>query len=333
MKLKVRYEELNEKYVDKALDLVMSAYIEEKSAIPFLPDEKDFINTLNISIRNLFNKGTGIVALSNNELIGFVAGFKINQFWGKCKGIYSPLYGHGAMKEYRKTIYQELYKNAADIWVKGAYTTHALTFFAHDRDTIDTWFWNGFGLRCVDAVRKVEPIYSNTSGVVVKKVDICDIADIADIHNQHNLYYRSSPIFMPNKEEDPIADLTEWLKDENHHMWAAYHNGSPLGYMWIQPDAETFISEHKDVMNITGAYVDSNARETGIGTMLLSAIQDWLLSNGYTLCGVDFESFNIRGSSFWNKYFIPYTYSMVRRIDERILDWNSKFRKQPLYLH
>lgn len=71
-------------------------------------------------------------------------------------------------------------------------------------------------------------------------------------------------------------------------------------------------------MNITGAYVLESERKKGIGTMLLGAIQEWLLQNGYTLCGVDFESINITGSRFWNKHFVPYAYSMVRRIDERI---------------
>lgn len=52
---------------------------------------------------------------------------------------------------------------------------------------------------------------------------------------------------------------------------------------------------------------------------MLSAIQKWLLENDYTHCGVDYESFNISGSNFWNKYFTPYTDSFVRRIDERIL--------------
>jgi GNAT superfamily N-acetyltransferase len=320
MKLKIRYEKLNEKYVDEALDLIMSAYIEEKSAVPFLPDEKDLANTLKVSIRNLFNNGIGVAAISDDELIGFIAGFEVKEFFGKCKGIYSPLYGHGCKKEYRTVLYQELYKLAAELWIKKACLTHAITLFADDKDTIKEWFWQGFGLRCVDAIREVVPICVNNPSIIIAKADIRDIPALANIHRQHNLYYRSSPIFMPNKEEDPVVDLTNWLKRDNHHLWAAYQDKKPLGYMRIQPSAETFVSEYKDVMNITGAYVVDAERKTGVGTMLLGTIQDWLLKNGYTLCGVDFESINTAGSSFWNKHFTTYTYSMVRRIDERILD-------------
>lgn len=92
----------------------------------------------------------------------------------------------------------------------------------------------------------------------------------------------------------------------------------PVGYMRIQPNGERFISEHPDVMNITGAYILNNERRSGIGVALLATIQRWLIQDGYPLCAVDFESINTMGSNFWTKYFSPYTYTMVRRIDERI---------------
>jgi spore germination protein YaaH len=44
-----------------------------------------------------------------------------------------------------------------------------------------------------------------------------------------------------------------------------------------------------------------------------------LKTEGYTGLGVDFESINPSGSGFWLKYFDAYTNSVVRRIDERIM--------------
>ena len=319
MKLNIQYEPINKKHINPALDIVMSAYNEEKIAVPFLPDELAHLDSIRESMSNLFNRGIGVAAISNNELIGFLAGFEIAEFFGKCKGVYSPLYGHGVIKRYRKSVYQELYKRAADLWTKKVCMTHAVTFFAHDSETIDNWFWQGFGLRCVDAIREVAAIYASNSTFVICKADADDIPGLADIHRQHNLYYKNSPIFLPRNEEDPVQDLTEWLEHNNHHLWVAYHDQKPLGYMRIEPGAETFVSEHPTVMNITGAYVLDNERRSGIGLMLLKTIQQWLLQNGYPLCGVDFESINTTGSNFWTKHFTPYTYSMVRRIDERII--------------
>lgn len=319
MNLKISYELANKKHVDAAAKLVLSAYKEEKMAVTCLPCEQEFLSYFQKSIGNLFTKGNGIAAICDDQLIGFLAGVEINEFWGKCKGIYSPLYGHGTVKEYHSSLYQELYKHAADLWVKNSCMNHAITFFAHDREAIELWFWLGFGLRCVDAIREVTPINVSNSSVDIHKVDICDLPALADIERKLHLYFRQSPMFMPRMEEDPVQHLTEWLKKENHHMWVAYSEGKPVGHMRVQPSAETFVSDHQDVMNITGAYVVDYERKSGIGAMLVEEIQQWLLQNGYPLCGVDFESFNIAGSNFWKKHFTPYTYSLVRRIDERIL--------------
>jgi GNAT superfamily N-acetyltransferase len=315
--LDIKFDQINEKYVRAASDLVMAEYIEEKREVPYLPDDEKFLNYFREAIEDLFNTGMGIVAIIDGELIGFIAGYKVEEFFGKCKGIYSPLYGHGAVKKYRSSIYKKMYQQAADLWTKEAFTTHALTFFAHDKETIDTWFWQGFGLRCVDAIREVSPINIKNSDITICKAGAEDILGLEDIHRLHCQYYKKSPIFMIKSEGDPVKDLCAWLEEDNHHLWVAYNKEIPVGYMRIEPESENFISDHSDVMNITSAFVKESERGAHIGAVLLNAIQQWLLQNNYPLCGVDFESINTIGSHFWNKYFTPYTYSLVRRIDER----------------
>ena len=53
-------------------------------------------------------------------------------------------------------------------------------------------------------------------------------------------------------------------------------------------------------------------------TELLAFLLQTLKAEGYTRLGVDFESFNPTARGFWLRYFTPYTYSVARRIDERI---------------
>lgn len=259
---------------------------------------EDFFDLLDELIRNLFKQGSGVAAVCDSELIGFLCGFEVQELFGKCKGIYSPIYGHSAVKEHRKDLYQDLYQHAADMWVKKGCVSHAVTFFAHDKQTIDTWFWQGFGLRCIDAIREAVPTNINNPSVLVKKADIAEVSNLANIHRLHNQYYRNSPVFMPKPDIEPVKDLTEWLANDNHHLWVAYCEEEPLGYMRIEPTAETFVSEHKDVMNITGAYVMEKGGRYGIGTALLGTIQQWLFEKGYPLLGVGFEAINTVGSSF-----------------------------------
>lgn len=318
MKLNLQFEPISLQHVNTAVDLVISAYKEEREALPFLPTAEDFVYPLSQSIKSLFTHGSGIAAIRGNELVGFLAGWQIEELFGKEKGVYIPLFGNGAITEQRKHIYQEMYQHAAGLWTKKGLLSHVATFFAHDQKTIDTWFWMGFGLRCVDAIRRVSPITTLNSDIIIRKAALDDVPVLAELHREHNHYYKHSPIFMPREDEDPVLDLTEWLAAKNRHLWIAYSAEEPVGYMRIQPAAESFVSEHPAVMNITGAYVSPDARKSHIGTALLETVQQWLQKNGFSLCGVDFESFNTLGSNFWQKYFTPYTYSMVRRIDERI---------------
>jgi hypothetical protein len=300
-------------------EIAMNNYQSERKSVPYLPFEDKFKNIVKSKLESLISEDTGVIAQLNGEISGFIAGYKINELWGNCKGIYCPDYGHGVRGDNRKRIYQKLYKHSADKWVEDGFTHHALTIYAHDRETIDTFFRLGFGLRCVDAMRKVTVTNKDNSGVKIKKMGNERIAEIADMQGKLQNYFESSPIFTPVEKEDPEKYLDNWLKGKNHHLWAAYKDNKPAGFVKIEPSGERFITESDEVMNITGAYVVEEYRRSKIAGSLLGEIQKWMLENDYRLCGVDYESFNVAGSKFWNQFFTPYTYSLVRRIDERVL--------------
>ncbi|ERJ12734.1 GNAT family N-acetyltransferase [Haloplasma contractile] len=316
---KIEFKRIHTDYVNQALELVLSAFVKEKQSVPFLPKQQEFYSFIEEAISNLFAIGNGLMAIENDELVGFIVGFEIKEFFGKTKGIYVPLFGHGLKNSYDQ-LYTELYKRVAELWVKDDFMMHAINIFAHDKKTINEWFWMGFGMRCVDSIKEISLSDKNDylTDIIIKKVTEKDLPILGELHKSHNEYYRSSPIFMPTVDEDPIMDLTEWCQKKDHHLWAAFHEGKPLGYMRIQPDGESVISRSKTMMNITGGFVTATERSKGIGQLLLKEIENWLYHNNYPLLGVDFESINITGSQFWNKHFTKYTYSLVRRIDERI---------------
>ena len=77
------------------------------------------------------------------------------------------------------------------------------------------------------------------------------------------------------------------------------------------------VTDEKGMMNICGAYCLSEYRKSGIVDELLAFLENTLHQEGISLLGVDFESFNPTAREFWGKHFIPYTVSLVRRIDEK----------------
>ncbi len=240
----INFETVTEDHVNEAVDLVLNAYYEEKKAIQYLPED-NYANVFKKRIKNLFGNGSGIVAIFDKRIVGFLAGYEIKELWGKCKGIYCPVYGHGAINKKRREIYQQLYQKAAEIWVGNGITNHSITLYAQDTETIDTWFWLGFGLRCVDAIREVSLISKINRSIEIKKVKENDIPFLANVQNELHMYFRKSPIFMPVQEENPIDYLKEWLSKDNHHLWMAYDNEQTktLGLMKIEPSGERFITE------------------------------------------------------------------------------------------
>lgn len=296
----------------------MGEYRRQQEALPYLPAATVFSEVLQGRLLQLVQNGRGAVALGDGGFLGFLAGYPADGLFGHDRGVYSPLYGHSTIVAGRAEIYEILYAKAAALWVGENLLSHALTMYAYDRENVDHWFWRGFGMRCVDAVCPVTRTGEAQSRCPVRKLGVEDIPDIAQLHSEHNAFYRGSPIFMPNVWTEPCQELAHWMEQSNHHLWAAYQDQQAVAYMRIEPDGESFIAEHPSMMNITGAYVAPTHRGAGFGTALLDAIKNWLYRQGFCLLGVDYEGLNPQARGFWGRHFAPYTFSLTRRIDERI---------------
>jgi GNAT superfamily N-acetyltransferase len=203
--------------------------------------------------------------------------------------------------------------------------SHAFALYAHNREALDSFFWNGFGLRCVDAIRGVEPVISQPHpGYAFRELPIEEaVSRIVPLKNLLLEHLRSTPAFIPLY----FAVDAEQMKEENQERQSRYfvadHDGRTIAFIEITASGENFACDDPSMMNICGAYMLPEYRGSGIYTKLLSYLIETLAKEGYTRCGVDFESFNPTASGFWMKYFTPYTYSVTRRIDERIYQPNK----------
>ena len=101
-------------------------------------------------------------------------------------------------------------------------------------------------------------------------------------------------------------------------IFATKADGKVVGFISVDEEGENFITEYDKMKNICGAYFMEEYRGTGIAQGLLSFVRDTLKAEGVTHLGVDCETMNPTALRFWEKYFMPYTYSFARRIDERV---------------
>ncbi len=317
----MKIEALDEARIAEAAGLVMDCYLEERKAVPILPFCHSYEGVFKRGIEQLVRTGAGVAAVEDGRLVGFLSMMSIDAFKGLQRGAYSPVYGHGAVSEGKRDIYERMYEVLGETLVRNGCLTHALTVFAHDREAVDTWFWNGFGLRCVDAIRPVAPL--EASPVTPHDYDIRMIAPdeagaILPLYQEHVKYYSRSPMFMPVFKIPGPADIANLLSREGHMIWVAFRDGTPVAYMQVRHGGQTFVSDDPEMLNVCGAYSLEGARGSGAGTAILAGLLEWMDEHGYRRLGVDYESFNRLGSRFWLKHFVPFTYSLFRRLDERV---------------
>lgn len=312
-------ESLKESHIEAAARLALEEYIEEQSTVNILPDG-DYFSDICKMIGQMVDGGLGVVALEGGRIKGFLACYppRDNHF-GLTKGTFSPIHAHGTVKESRRNIYSRLYQAAAKKWVSEGILSHAIALYAHNKEAVDSFFWNGFGLRCTDAIREVSPINCGSMPKVkFRELPTLEVGRIVPLKNQLIRHLHATPSFIPLYFQVDEKQLLEETLEKDSRFFIAEIDGEVVAFIEIMGSGENFACDAADMMNICGAYAVTKIRGSGIFTGLFSYLMDVLAEEGYKRCGVDFESFNPTASGFWLKYFTPYTYSVTRRIDERI---------------
>lgn len=311
---------LTQEHRPAAAALVAQAFRRERCAVPLL-GEHDAAAIAAASIDALCDNGLGVAAVEDGRLMGFLSGFPVQKFFGASDGVYVPVFGHGAVEEDAPRVYRALYAHAAGQWVGKGLLSHAITLFAHEAP-VQTWFWMGFGLRCVDGIRDLSPIAIRESGLTVRAITADDADLLWPLHREHQSYYHRSPLFMPYRADADAEPLRQWLQEPEHWLWAVFDGSQAIAYMQVCHGGETFVSDDPHMRNICGAFTTPAARGSGAATLLLNHILGWMRETGMQRLGVDYESFNPLGSGFWLKHFTPFTYSLTRRVDERIVGFS-----------
>ena len=300
-------------HIEEARAIAFANYQQEQQYVSDLP-EIEIMPELSWFAEN----GLGVAALEDGELVGFLCcvGPFGNAFGSRVKGTFSPIHAHGALTEDRELIYRKMYQAAAEKWVSAGILYHAIALYAHDAQAIGALFRYGFGLRCVDAIRPMSRIHCPpATGYTFRALPKEEIAAIRQLRMQLSAHLGESPCFMysePRAEEAWLAKA----ETRDTQVFVAERNGAAVAFVEVGEDGENFITETPGMKNICGAFCLPQYRGTGLFANLLNFTAAQLRMQGVTWLGVDYESINPTASGARSKYFIPYTHSLVRRIDE-----------------
>ncbi|MBE5779053.1 MAG: GNAT family N-acetyltransferase [Clostridiales bacterium] len=313
--------DFTKEWIAEAEELLVENYKEEKACVPCLPQITEWPE-LGLFAQN----GLGVAAVEDGKLLGFLGGyepFRPVYCTPDTAGVWSPLHAHGARKENRVAIYRRLYQAAGAKWAAAGAASHAVTLFAHDEHAREAFFMYGFGARCTDLMRNAElrPMPETAKGIRFTELPGERSGELRSLRKALTEHLSQSPCFMKQHQED-VEKWLDWREKDAPRMFAALKEERPVAYLEVVPqgkNGENFISWQKEMWNICGAYCLPEERGAGTAAGVLWFLASTLAKEGATHLGVDCETINPTALGFWKKHFMPYTFSVVRRIDENAL--------------
>jgi len=314
------FDKLNEKYLEDAVKLAQAQYNMEQKHIEALY-QKDYKDVLTDLLSEIFKRNYGSVAVERGKVLGYLSFWGgINGLFGNVKGAFSPLFANGYGGENRGKMVSLLFQHGSEEMIKEEILSYAICVYSHDVEVMTALSMNGFGMRCSDALRNVDnPLHIQVNREYsYEEIPYSEGSCLLPLKNNLVRHLRKSPTFIPNEElsEESFIDL---CCRRQSRFFIAKDKSEIIGYLEITKDGETFISEEPDYMHLVGAYLKEDYRGKNIYQSLLSFVLETLKKDGIKRLGVDCETINPTAIRFWGKYFDKYTYSFVRRIDERIL--------------
>ena len=307
---------LEKEHLIEAERLALVNYQEECSRVNALPKVMKLPELVHFT-QNDF----GVAAFDGDTMVGFLGCYNPwdGAFDSNVKGTFTPVHAHGCIKENRTGIYERMYQQMAKTLVEQGVLYHGIALYAHDKEAISAYFHNGFGHRCSDAIRTMEPIPEVTRpiGIVFEELPPGESGQVRALRRRLSNHMGESSCFMYTSEKE----FEEWVqKRENNgsRIFVAKDEELPIAFLEICEEAETFVAELPKVKNICGAFCLPEYRGRQIYQNLINYTVEVLREEGYQYLGVDYESFNPTAQHFWTKYFEPYTCSVVRRIEWKI---------------
>jgi GNAT superfamily N-acetyltransferase len=298
-----------------AAALFVQNYKALRRSVPVLPDLMEDRDRVAQRLDRLMDSCPGVAALEGGKLVGYMGWFLVDQFREtERKGAYCPEWAHGAADGAKPAIYRALYRAASAQWAAAGCQVHGISLLAHDREAEKTWFWNGFGLTVVDAIRSLAPLEGiSPAGFTVRKATLDDVDLLAILDSEHWRHYAQPPVFMVPQQPSDAAGFADLLSRSKNSVWLAMQD-EPMGFMRFEgrSDGAADVVSAATTVAITGAYIRPAYRGRRAAAALLDAALRDYAGQGAERCAVDFESFNPEAAVFWMKYFEPVCLSVLR---------------------
>jgi GNAT superfamily N-acetyltransferase len=304
-------------YLAEMAALFVENFKRLRQSVPLLPNLLESQDRVTPMLRDWLSGCPGVVALDGGKVVGYIGWFLVDAFRGtERRGAYVPEWGHAALAP---AIYPAMYRAAAAHWREAGCGVHAITLLAHDEAAIKVWFWSGFGMTVIDAIRSINPLaLTPPASIHIRKAALSDLEALCALEIEHGRHYTEPPVLMSVYEPRSAAMLEAFLSEPHASLWLALDGSAAVGYMRFEPSGGSGVAvvDAPDQIANTGAFIRPAYRGRKVASALLDAALRDYAAQGFTRCSVDFESFNPEAVNFWLRFFEPVCFSLTR-IPER----------------
>lgn len=325
------FENVAVKYVEEAVEIAVKEYEAEYLKCPQLI-RKDIRNEVRELITEIFEHGFGKVAIDEGKVIGYLAFWgPFDGFFGLVKGCFSPLGCSGFSGDHRNKLASQLFEAVSREQIKNNICAYALSRYAHDEEVGKSFVFNGFGIRCSDAIMKLSErafTQNETLEIICKEADREERKQIIELKKGITKHLSQAPAFFPTSLENFFSEE----ENEEGRIFIAKDKDEVIGYIKVMEEGETFLTDDSNMYSLGSTFVREDYRGQKVAERLLEYICQTIEKEGKTYLGVDCETLNPTALRFWGKYFDNYTYSYIRRLDERVVGYekymNAFFNKK-----
>lgn len=320
----MEFKQLNVTYIEAAIHLAQENYQYEQQQVAALYN-KDYREELTTALTEIFQTGSGCLALENGELIGYLAFHKSWDDTENVKETASPIYGYGIRKGYdRAKMISLLFQKASEEMMKEGIGRYHITVYAHDHEALSSYTFNQFGILCTDAIMNIHTEFCKQINDEYEYTELTK-DEIRDYESEllalwHDLvaHLQASPTYYLGAEFTDEVYL-DHITSRSTRLFVVKDKGRIIGILDGSLDGNNFANHDPATMNVGDLFIEASYRGQNIAQSLLQYASNVLQTEGYERLWVEHGTTNPNALRFWDRYFERFTLTLTRSIDERVI--------------
>lgn len=310
------------RHLDAAAELLAVQQARLRQLRPELPEAFSRADACRPLIAAIFERrgAHGVVALRNDEVVGYLAGFpRTEPIWGRAA--WSPLEGSALAADLDAERVRDLYAAWGQHFVLRGYFRQYVHAAVDDPELMAAWVRTGFGQMQAHALRDLELGGADALGIRVRRALPEDIDALEPLLPLIALQLVKPPAFAIRLPEEIPTYRDSWLeelKESGAHHLLAEEGGRPLALASFY-DAEPGPMVPDQAWELAVAMTLPESRGRGLMRTLLRAGFSAARAAGASYCITDWRTASLPTHRSWTALgFRPTHYRLHRHVDERI---------------